>query len=108
MEAAAYGKPAISTRLGAEGLAFKEDEEILLEDDPVSFADACIELLTDKSDAHRLGSRQGKRQSAFMTAMSWWKTSVVHWKAIWPPTRATPPVTANCERLFPPDTRLPN
>jgi glycosyltransferase involved in cell wall biosynthesis len=57
LEAAAHGKPVVSTALGAEGLQLKDGSEILVRDDPSSFADACIRLLTDKSLAASMGQR---------------------------------------------------
>lgn len=56
VEAAAYGKPMVSTRLGAEGLEFVPEEEILLRDDDAAFADACVRLLEDDGLCDRLGS----------------------------------------------------
>jgi glycosyltransferase involved in cell wall biosynthesis len=55
LEAAAYGKPVVSTTVGAEGIDLKDGEEILLRDDPDSFAEACIRLLTDNALASRMG-----------------------------------------------------
>ena len=46
-ECMAAGVPVVSTTVGAEGLRYKEDEDIILADDPVSFAAACVRLLTD-------------------------------------------------------------
>jgi glycosyltransferase involved in cell wall biosynthesis len=57
LEAAAYGRPIVSTTIGAEGIELKNGEEILIRDDPKSFAEACIRLLTDKSLAIRIGNR---------------------------------------------------
>lgn len=42
LEAGAHGLPAVSTRLGAEGLAVSP---VALADRPQAFADACVELL---------------------------------------------------------------
>lgn len=47
IEAAAYGKPIVSTFTGAEGLAFIENEEILLCNDDSGLADASIRLLNE-------------------------------------------------------------
>lgn len=55
LEAAAYGKPMVSTTIGAEGLAFRPGEEILIEDDDAGFAAACLRLLDDDAAARRLG-----------------------------------------------------
>ena len=57
LEAAAYEKPVVSTTLGAEGIPLKDGEEIFLRDDPKSFAEACVQLLTDKSLAIRMGQK---------------------------------------------------
>jgi glycosyltransferase involved in cell wall biosynthesis len=57
LEAAAYGRPVVSTTLGAEGLRLKDGEEILLRDDPGSFAEACVRLLTDGPMAARMGRK---------------------------------------------------
>lgn len=56
LEAAAYGKPIVSTPLGAEGIEFAEGAEILLRNDARSFADACISLLQDENECRRLGN----------------------------------------------------
>jgi glycosyltransferase involved in cell wall biosynthesis len=55
LEAAAYGKPVVSTTIGAEGISLQDGEEILLRDDPESFANACIYLLDKKSIATKIG-----------------------------------------------------
>ena len=56
IEAAAYGKPIVSTRIGAEGLEMTDDQEFLLRDRPREFADACIELLKNDAECDRLGT----------------------------------------------------
>jgi len=55
-EAAAFGKPIVATRLGAEGLDLQDGAELLLRDDPRKFADACLELLENSALCERLGS----------------------------------------------------
>ena len=57
VEAAAYGRPIVATRLGAEGLAMKDGESILLHDDPEAFAQACVSLLRDDQLATQIGER---------------------------------------------------
>lgn len=47
LEAFAAGRPVVSTRIGAEGLAVEHGIHLLLADDPTSFAEAVIQLLTD-------------------------------------------------------------
>ena len=51
LEASAYTRPVVSTHIGAEGLNFSDGKDILLRDDPASFADACISLLTNYDKA---------------------------------------------------------
>lgn len=48
-EAMATGKAVVSTTIGAEGLDVHHNQDILLADDAVSFADATIALLSDES-----------------------------------------------------------
>jgi glycosyltransferase involved in cell wall biosynthesis len=55
LEAQAMGKPVVSTSLGAEGLALRHDESILIGDDPESFARHVVRVVTDLATADRLG-----------------------------------------------------
>lgn len=55
LEAAAMGKPVVSTRIGAEGLNFAEGKEILLADRPVEFACLVADLLSDSKHRSALG-----------------------------------------------------
>ncbi len=55
VEAASYARPMVSTRLGAEGLDFRDDVEILLRDDDAGLAQACVKLLLDDARCHTLG-----------------------------------------------------
>jgi len=55
LEAAAMGKPIVSTRLGAEGLEFRHGYEILLADKPEEFAAQVAELLQAPETRERLG-----------------------------------------------------
>jgi glycosyltransferase involved in cell wall biosynthesis len=56
-EAMAMGKPVISTAIGAEGLPVRDGQEILIADDPKTFAQAVVATLTDKALAGRMGER---------------------------------------------------
>jgi glycosyltransferase involved in cell wall biosynthesis len=56
LDAWAMGKAVISTRLGAEGLDARHDENILLADDPVEFAQAVIRVLQHAGLRSRLGT----------------------------------------------------
>ncbi|KYC37420.1 glycosyltransferase [Scytonema hofmannii PCC 7110] len=62
VEAAAYGKPIVATRVGSEGLEFKDGQEFLMRDNPNDFAAACLELLRNYDLCDRLGS--GARATA--------------------------------------------
>jgi glycosyltransferase involved in cell wall biosynthesis len=55
IEAAAYAKAIVSTRIGAEGLTFENGREILLHDSRAEIARACVRLLEDPAGAARLG-----------------------------------------------------
>ena len=54
IEAAAYGRPVVSTVFGASGLEFENERSILLRDDPAAMAAACVQLLTDGALRQRL------------------------------------------------------
>lgn len=53
-EAMASGTPVVSTSIGAEGLAVASPTNIRICDDPESFASACLELLEDSAERHRM------------------------------------------------------
>ena len=56
LEAFASGIPVVSTSLGAEGLAAKPDEEIVLADSPKEFAEGCLRLLENPSLAQSMAA----------------------------------------------------
>ena len=62
LESSAMAKPIVSTRLGAEGLNFQNGQEIVLEDEPIAFADAVLKLLNEPLNRKRMG--QAARQRA--------------------------------------------
>lgn len=64
VEAASYGRPMVSTRVGAEGLDFEADREILLRDDDAGFAEACVGLLRDQAACARLGEAARAKMKA--------------------------------------------
>lgn len=64
VEAASYGRPMVSTRLGAEGLAFEDGREIMLRDDDIGFAAACVSLLRDDAACARLGEAARAKMQA--------------------------------------------
>lgn len=68
VEAAAYGRPVVSTTLGTEGLAFADGRDILLRDRPAAFAAACLRLLREDAlcatlaaNARRIAERDYER-----------------------------------------------
>ena len=56
LEAAAYARPMVSTHIGVEGLDFRDGHEIMLREDDVSLAEACIALLSDDALCLRYGA----------------------------------------------------
>jgi glycosyltransferase involved in cell wall biosynthesis len=56
-EAMAMEKPVVSTTIGAEGLPLTDGVELLLADEPVTFADAVLKLFRDSRYATELGQR---------------------------------------------------
>ena len=50
-------KPVVSTTVGAEGLPLADGQEILIADDPQSFAQSVLVLLSDSDLSCRLAER---------------------------------------------------
>lgn len=71
LESAAMGKPVVSTRLGAEGLNFRDGDEIILKDDPSAFADAIADLLfhPQKRQSIATAARERVRQDYSFPAL---------------------------------------
>ena len=63
-EAMAMELPVVSTTIGAEGLPLRNDHEVLLRDDPASFAAALIDVLTDASRSAQLANAAAARVRA--------------------------------------------
>jgi len=61
LEAAAMGRPVVSTGLGAEGLDFEDGKEIVRADEPAAFADAVVKLLTDAARRAEIGRAARRR-----------------------------------------------
>jgi len=61
LEAGAMAKPIVSTRVGAEGLEFTDRKEIMLADEPLTFAKAVAELITDPLRRQILGQTARRR-----------------------------------------------
>lgn len=55
LEAAAHGKPVVSTTVGIEGLAMVDGEHVLERNDPDAFAAAVADLLADDARCARMG-----------------------------------------------------
>jgi glycosyltransferase involved in cell wall biosynthesis len=54
VDAWCWGLPVVSTTIGAEGIAFREGESILIADSPQDFASAVLQVLTDREVGDRL------------------------------------------------------
>ncbi len=61
LEAWAGGTPVVSTSLGAEGLEYRDQEHLLLADEPRAFAEAVSRLLASPDERSRIGMA-GRRQ----------------------------------------------
>src|SRR6185436_2940903 len=51
----AMGKPVVATSIGCEGLEAVDGKNILIRDDPRSFADAIVRLLADRELRETIG-----------------------------------------------------
>jgi len=71
IEAAAHRVPVVATTLGAEGIEFEDGTAIIIRDDPVSFAAACVELLRDPERASAIA------EEAFAHAQMYERTIVI-------------------------------
>ena len=56
LDAWAWGLPIVSTSIGAEGICIEKDQNILIADSAVEFAEAVIQVLTDRLFNLRLRS----------------------------------------------------
>ncbi|MEH6648950.1 MAG: glycosyltransferase [Motiliproteus sp.] len=54
LEAMSYGVPVIATSMGAEGIAAENNREIVLADDAQSISEACLKLISDKTQREGL------------------------------------------------------
>jgi glycosyltransferase involved in cell wall biosynthesis len=61
IEAAMNARPVVSTAIGAEGLLFELDSEILIADSTPAFSSACISLLRNSNRARTLGRAAQRR-----------------------------------------------
>jgi glycosyltransferase involved in cell wall biosynthesis len=56
LDAWCWGLPVVSTRIGAEGIQYRADENILVADAPTAFAEAVVRLLTRAALNEAVGS----------------------------------------------------
>ncbi len=68
IEAAAYGKPIVSTAIGAEGLEFEREKEILIREKDADLAEACLRILTDGGFSEGLGAAARRKAEALYDA----------------------------------------
>ncbi len=72
MEAMAMGKPIVSTQVGAEGFPVRDEQELLLANEPQLFAEKVLELLQNPARRAELG----QAGLAFARANYGWDTLV--------------------------------
>jgi glycosyltransferase involved in cell wall biosynthesis len=70
IEAASYGRPMVSTRIGAENLDFRDGIEIALRDDDSGLAEACIALLGDHQACAAIGAAARDRAQSLYDVAS--------------------------------------
>lgn len=76
-EAMAARVPVVSTSVGAEGLPVTHGENVVLADDPRSFAEACLELLADGAKRQSLS-----RKAYELAAAHSWKQAAESFEGI--------------------------
>ncbi|HRJ44291.1 MAG: glycosyltransferase [Caldilineaceae bacterium] len=76
LEALASGKPMVSTSLGVEGLGLQEDRELLIGDDPATFANAVLRLLEDQSNGGALSDELTAAGRRFVESHFAWEQIV--------------------------------
>ncbi len=72
-ESMAAGIPVVSTTVGAEGLPVEPDTQILIADDPASFAECCLKLMEDPAARARM-AEQARQMVA--SRFSWEAVSI--------------------------------
>ncbi len=60
MEALALGTPIVSTAIGAEGVSVEDDKNVLMAEDPATFADKAVRLLQSPELRARIASEGRK------------------------------------------------
>ncbi len=84
VEAAAYARPMVSTRIGAEGLDFTDGTDILIRETDRRIAEACVALLHDDAACPRLG------RAARVTMAARYDTAIVERRAVTLMTQPAP------------------
>ncbi len=81
VDAWTWGVPVVSTRIGAEGLAYTDGENLLIADTPQDFAAAISRLV------HNADLAESLRQAGRHTAIEryGWRSVYTAWDAIYPP-----------------------
>lgn len=79
LDAWARGVPIISTTIGAEGIALKKDDNILIADTPAEFAEAALHLIQDRAFGQRI-AENGRRWVEVQYA---WRTIYRMWDVIY-------------------------
>jgi glycosyltransferase involved in cell wall biosynthesis len=55
IEGMAHGKAIISTKIGAEGIDYKNEENILIANSPKDFYNEALKIISDKTDYKKIG-----------------------------------------------------
>lgn len=80
LDAWARGVPIVSTTLGAEGIAYERDENILLADTPRAFANQVLRLIQERAWAQQV-AQHGR---AWVEKKYAWRQAYRAWDAIYP------------------------
>lgn len=64
IEAASFGKPMVSTQIGAENLGLRDGQEIMIRDTDEGLAEACLQLLSDANACEKLSRAAYAKVSA--------------------------------------------
>ncbi len=92
VQAACLAMPIVSTRLGAEGLEFEAQKEILLADSAEDFARALAQLMTDAELRQRLGAA-ARRKALALYSLPVCRHALAH---ALQPLELPPPAAASC------------
>ena len=87
LDAWARGVPVVSTTIGAEGLAYRAGENLLIGDTPTALADAVTRVLADPALAARL-AEAGRRT---VLAHYDWRTVYSAWETVYEPAAEPAP-----------------